>query len=163
MHTGEIEVSIARYFGTRTNLIVPNVFWGLGFPYEIDLLVVTPKKYAYEIEIKVSLSDLKADLKKKHQHYSEKIKRLYFAIPEELKDKALLLIPERAGLFIITKSFTHNGHLIRENVSLIKNPKQNNTARPLTDKEIFKLYELAAMRMWNLKTIIYNIQKNGNK
>ena len=152
MHTGQIELAIARYLDTRINLIVPNVYWGLGLRYEVDLLVLTQSKYAYEIEIKTSISDLKADLKKRHQHDSNKFKRLYFAMPLELKLKALELIPERAGLFIVHSN---------SRVELVKTPKLNPNARKLTELEIQKLYELSAMRVWNLKEIVYNLQKRN--
>jgi hypothetical protein len=108
MHSGEIEVLMARYLGTSVTIVVPNVYYGLHI-HETDLLVLTPSGYAWEIEIKTSLADLKADKKKAHGHYSNKIKRLYFAVPEDLKDKALEHIPERAGLFVIKPEYRSNG------------------------------------------------------
>jgi hypothetical protein len=156
MHSGEIEVLIAKYLNPRINLIVPNISWGLDL-HEIDLLVLTKSGYAWEIEIKTSLSDLKADKKKKHGHYSNKIHRLYFAVPAELKEEALLHIPERAGLFI-----THNEINLQGKfgcVSLVRAPKLNTKARKFNDKEIKHLYELTAMRIWSLKEIIYKLQK----
>lgn len=153
MHTGEIELALARYFNTRQNLIVPNISWGLDL-HEIDLLVLNSSNYAYEIEIKISLSDLKADKNKKHQHLSNKIRRLYFAVPLELKEEASINIPERAGLFTIEENIR---------VSLIKAPLINLKARKFNDKEIKKLYELSNMRLWNLKEIIYRLQKQKGK
>jgi len=149
MHSGEIELALARYFDTRENLIVPNISWGLNL-HEIDLLVLNSSNYAYEIEIKISLSDLKADQNKKHQHLSNKIKRLYFAVPLELKLEALKYIPERSGLFIVEDN---------TRVTLIKLPIINKNARKFNDNEIKKLYELSNMRLWNLKEIIYRLQK----
>ena len=61
----EIEVVVAQYFDPRRNVIVPNVWWGWGLRHECDLVVMTKTGYAYEVEIKVSRSDLKADLKKR--------------------------------------------------------------------------------------------------
>lgn len=149
MHTGEIELAIARYFNPRLNVIVPNISWGLDL-HEIDLLVLNPSNYAYEIEIKTSLSDLKADKNKKHGHFSNKIRRLYFAVPVELQKEAIEHIPERAGLLTI-KTNTQ--------VTLVKSPLLNIKARKFNDKEIKKLYELSNMRLWNLKEIIYKLQK----
>lgn len=149
MHSGHIEVAIAKYLNPRQNVIVPNVFWGLGFRYELDLLVLTPSKYAWEIEIKTSLSDLKADQKKHHGHYSERIKRLYFAVPEFLQQQALENIPERAGLFVVCDDEANRY------VKLAKAPKLNTNARKFNDDEIKKLYELAAMRIWTLKDALY--------
>jgi hypothetical protein len=159
LHSGDIEIMIARHLNPRLNLIVPNVSWGLG-SYEKDLLVLTPNGYAWEIEIKVSKSDLIADKKKTHGHYSNLIKRLYFAVPEYLEKDALLHIPERAGLFIITNPFTKNGKYIDSYVNLVKAPLINTKATKLSDKQIKKLYELSAMRLWSLKEVIYRLQRN---
>jgi hypothetical protein len=142
-----IELALVRHLNSRINLIVPNVFWGLGLTYEADLVVVKPSQYAYEIEIKISLSDLKAEKKKRHSaHCSNKFKYLYFAVPENLKEQASNLIPERSGLFIVKENSM---------VILVKPPKINKNARKLNQKEINKLYELCQMRVWNLKEIIY--------
>lgn len=148
IHAGDIEIAIARYLNPRQNLIVPNVSWGLNLNHEVDLLILTNSGYAWEVEIKVSLSDLKRDKLKLHGHYSDKIKRLYFAIPEYLEKQALPYIPERAGLFVVGKD-----------VRLIKAPKINIRAIKLDTYEIKKLYELAAMRIWLLKECIYRLQR----
>jgi hypothetical protein len=166
MHKGEMEVILARHLNPRINLIVPNVSWGLGI-HEVDLLVLSPSNYASEIEIKISLADLKADLKKEHGHYSNKIKKLYFAVPKELEEKALEIIPERAGLFVVDQGYTKKGWRyggkLEPYVYLKRSPKLNPTARNLNDKEIKKLYELAAMRIWSLKETVYRLQKQKDK
>ena len=150
MNSTTIELALVRHLNSRINLIVPNVFWGLGLSYEADLVVVKPSQWAYEIEIKTSLSDLKAEKKKKYfAHHSNKFKYLYFAVPENLKEQALELIPERSGLFIVKEN---------EMVILVKPPKINKNARKLNDKEMKKLHELCQMRIWNLKEIIYRNQ-----
>jgi len=140
-----IELAVAGYFDTRRCLIVPNVHWGLDINHECDMFIVNKTGFAYEVEIKVSRSDLKADLKKPHQHKSKKIRRLYFAIPEKLL-LCQSLVPEHAGILSISKS----GRLTK-----IREAKSNKDARILSDKERIKLGHLAAMRMWNLKKQIF--------
>jgi hypothetical protein len=165
MHSGDIEIALSNYFDYRQKLIVPNVYWGLNFQYELDLIVVSNSNYATEIEIKISKSDLKADLKKSHYHDSNRIKQLYFAVPEKLKEAALELIPERAGLFIVredkdTLIRNQDGIRIRfPKVQIIKPPKINTKAKKLTVEEINKLHRLASLRMWTLKHHLYRIQK----
>jgi len=89
MTSQEIERRIAVYFGFRQNLIVPNVSWGFfRNGQEVDLLIVRPSGFAIEVEIKTTASDIKADLKKKHQHISKRIKQTWFAVPEKLQDNA---------------------------------------------------------------------------
>jgi hypothetical protein len=155
MKTEDIELAINNYLNyNRRFVIVPNISWGLGFQHELDLLVLTNKNYVWEVEIKISKSDLKADLKKRHGHYSNKIRRLYFAVPKFLEKDALLLIPERAGLFLVERN--ESG---LSKVELIKKPKTNLLAVPLEPQEIEHLYKLIQLRYWTLKRNLYNYQK----
>ena len=156
MHAGDIELALAHRYNWRQNLIVPNIYWGLGFPYELDLMVVTPSGWATEIEIKVSVSDLKADQRKTHGHHSNKIKYLYFAVPEKLQPLALGLIPERAGLFIIRPELQLYDYRKTE---IVKSPVTNKAARKITTEERIKLNELATMRIWSLKKALYQAQR----
>jgi hypothetical protein len=78
MKSEDIEIAVARFYGVRANLIVPNASWGAGV-HECDLLICSNANYLTEIEIKVSKGDIKKDLKKRHQHRSEKIRRLYYS------------------------------------------------------------------------------------
>lgn len=160
-HAGHIELALARYLDYTTHLIVPNVSYGWGLDYEADLVIITKSNWAWEIEIKITIADLKADLKKHHNHDSDKFKELYFAIPKELQEKALLLIPERAGLFVVSepKKEIKMGF----GVNLIKSCKINKNAKKITNEELLKLYRLASMRIWSLKEINYNLQKERNK
>ena len=147
MRSVEIELALANHLGYRRNLIVPNVFWGFDLKYEADLLVVTKNHYCWEIEIKVTISDLKAEKNKSYRaHCSNRIKRLYFAVPDAMATEAMGFIPERAGLF----SVSEGGY-----VRALKPPKLNKSARALTQEEINKLYELSAMRIWSLKRALF--------
>jgi hypothetical protein len=123
----------------RTHYVLPNAFWGLNFRHEIDLLSVTTNGYATEIEIKINLQDIKADLKKRHNHESIKVKKLYFAFPETLYEKALKYIPEKAGIILISKDLYP---------TIKRKPIINKKARNFNDKEIFKMLHLTSMRYW---------------
>jgi hypothetical protein len=145
----EIEEAVARLFGIRQHIIVPNASWGLGL-HECDLLIVRPSGYAIEVEIKTSKADLKQDAKKSHGHYSEKIKQLYFAVPKDLYDAACEYAPFDAGIITVAASDPEwrlgklFAHIERES------PIRKN-ARPLNEKEILKAATLGAMRVWSLK------------
>ena len=156
MHAGDIELALAHRYKWRQNLIVPNVYYGLHFNHELDLMIVTSAGWATEIEIKVSVADLKADKKKTHDHYSNRIKYLYFAVPEELQAPALELIPERAGLFIIRPDLEPFEYRKTE---IVKSPTTNKHARKITTDERIKLNELATMRIWSLKEVVYRLQR----
>lgn len=146
MKSIDIEIAIAKHIGWRQHLIVPNISWGMGL-HECDLLICTKAGYLWEVEIKVSKADLKKDREKYHGHYNKKIRRLYFAIPNELyNDENISLIPERAGIFTIME--LNDGRLF---VKIQRTPKLNKNAKPIDIKERLKMAELGAMRIWSLK------------
>jgi len=148
MTSVHIEEALFRYFNPRRNLIVPNVWWGLGFQHEIDLLVCSKQRWCTEIEIKVSLNDIKADLKKAHGHSDERLRRLFFAIPDYLYERAIDYIPERAGILAIKEA--KKGTLI---VKQRRYCKINKFARQLTNEEYIKLLELGCMRLHNFSKL----------
>ena len=139
----DIECAVASYFNWRVNLIVPNVSWGM-FIHECDLLIVTKAGYCYEVEIKTSRSDLKADMKKRHGHKSELIKKLYFAIPEYLAD-CIEFIPAHAGIITVS---AEGGFC-----QVIRQP-QVNGGRSLSEQERFQVARLGTMRIWSLKRFV---------
>ena len=73
----EMECAISDLFEYRRCVIVPNISWGFKI-HECDMLVIRQTNYAVEIEIKRSISDLKADFKKKHDHSDDRIKELFY-------------------------------------------------------------------------------------
>lgn len=135
----------------RLNLIVPNVYWGMGLDYECDLLCVTPSGYATEIELKVSKGDIKKDLIKRHQHDSKIIRRFFYGVPWSLKDCDL--IPVDAGI-IAAKPDDCWG-----SVKIIRPARVNKFSRKITEGERFKLMELGCMRIWGLKQKIFQMRR----
>ncbi|MBM4311423.1 MAG: MmcB family DNA repair protein [Deltaproteobacteria bacterium] len=152
MHIYDIEQAIVTHFCPRRNLIVPNVSWGFDLQHEVDLLVVTPSGNATEVEIKASISDIRADLRKRHGHESAKISRIYFAYPLELHEKAKGLIPAHAGIITVDNSRAISQCKVQR-VAKIKS-----VARKITENERLKLGHLAAMRIWSLKRHIKRYQ-----
>lgn len=169
MKTLEMEIVIADYFNWRQNIIAPNISWGAGL-HECDLLVITKSGYATEIEIKVSKADLKKDLQKSHNHgmaapkyfvehlseheqkeiFSDKIKYLYFAMPEKICNvETINIIPEKAGI-IIVKEKPNRDHFMRDRVKIIRKPI-NKSEYCFNEKERYNILRLATMRTWRLK------------
>ena len=169
MKTIEMEVAIMKACNIRQNLVVPNVSWGLwvdhrngGALHECDILSLSNRGYATEIEIKVSKSDLLKDGHKKHSHEHNLIARLYFAVPEKLKDIALGCIPERAGLYVV-KDVVYNKNYTRRVVSEVKSPKRNKQAMAWDDKQRYQLARLGAIRILGLKSKIISLMfKNSD-
>ena len=152
----EIEIAVANFLNPRRNVIVPNVWWGMGLNHECDLMVMTKTGYVYEIEIKTSKADLARDLKKRHGHNSNKIRKLYFCIPESLLE-CQKLIPEPAGIIVLRKTENGNCYCYK------KREAKSTHARPLDREEREKLYQLAAMRIWTLKRQLFHRQERQLK
>lgn len=111
--TLDIELAIMDYFNFRQDLMVPNVSNQMELvPFEVDMLVLRKSDLAYGFEIKTSKSDLRADFKKPQHTTIEKtgvgrwfgkFKYFYYAVPEDLKQLALELIPSFCGLMVFDK------------------------------------------------------------
>ena len=145
MKTIEMEILLASHFDFRQKLIVPNVSWGLWIDHkplhECDLLICTQNNYLWEVEIKISMSDLKADKKKSHGHYHKAIKRLYFAVPENFKNYEKH-IPNRAGIITVGEDGP---------CKIVRKAKENKKAMSISNKQKAHLAHLGAMRIWGLK------------
>lgn len=153
MTARQVEIAVAEEFGWRKCDIVPNVYWGWGLNYEADLVVMRKSGWCLEIEIKVTRSDIKADLKKKRQHNSNKFRELWFAVPKELADDPN--IPERAGIIAVTKA----GAQFYAN--RIRMAQTNPDAIRADDKERMKLLRLGNMRVWGIKKKIADNNGQG--
>ena len=152
MNTLQMELALVRHFNPRKYIIVPNVSWGLDL-HECDLLLLTGSGYAYEIEIKISKGDLVKDKLKKHEHRSNRISRLYFALPTslmEFKD----VVPLHAGILEVEeKAYYGRYRIVEHRAPEIKNEYK------FTLEERAKLGRLGTMRIWNLKRKIHKLQK----
>lgn len=145
--SSDIEKAVARMFDIRKNLIVPNISWGLNL-HECDLLIINGNGYATEVEIKVSKADLKADLHKKHGHISKRIKHLYYALPEELIDFALEILPNHVG---IIKCFRISETNLRVDAVRVRRPKSINEFIKMPEEDVYRAAFLGVMRYWNLR------------
>ncbi len=148
MNSSEVELAMVKHLGWRGKLIVPNVSWGLDFKHELDLCVLSKAGFLTEIEIKVSASDLRADLKKSHCHMDKRIQWLWFAMPIDLAAEHADLVPVHAGIYSIDDN---------SRVSVVR-PATKQEARKLKPNEVLKLHHLAAMRIWPLKEDLLNLR-----
>lgn len=148
MNALQVEIAVANLYNYRANIIVPNVSWGWLLKHEADLIVVNKNNIVTEVEIKVTLSDLKADFKKRHNHESKNIHRLVYAIPFAMLEKALPLIPDHCGIITVNEVERHDlKYYVANHYRL---PKKNRNL-PITDKQLQDLMRLAVMRIWTLK------------
>lgn len=143
----QIEMAVAGHFNPRQNLIVPNVSWGLFRYHEADLIVLSKANWCSEVEIKVTAQDIKADQKKRHEHFEDNIRDLWFAVPKHLENDDN--IPVHAGILSIER-YHYRKHLCYRVVRK-RLPVSNKKARKFTDAERNKLLRLGCLRIWMLK------------
>lgn len=151
MTAADVELAVVNYYNPRTNIIVPNVSWGL-LGHEADLLVYTPRDRVHEVEIKVSVADTKADLKKQGHHMSFYIDKLWFAMPFSLGARAMPFIPDHAGVLLVRDE--------EKTVIRHREAKQNPVVRRYVG---FKtdLLRLGNLRVWPLKKQILELTRHG--
>jgi hypothetical protein len=148
----EIELAVAHHFGERGYVIVPNVSWGM-FMYELDLCALNNVSlYASEIEIKVSKSDLKRDMKKNHHHdrNDNYIKYLWFAMPYKMLG-CEEFVPDNAGIM-----FVHDTGWCE----IVRKPKANKFAKKWGIEKAFDLARLGTFRIWTLKRALLTYQQS---
>jgi hypothetical protein len=102
----DIQRKLCYYFDPFRNLVFENVYLGA---FELDYAVITPAGYLWEIEIKISISDWRADLKKGKwerylcaDHSHKRPSRFYYAVPHKLVSGGIPgWVPEKAGVISI--------------------------------------------------------------
>jgi len=133
----------------RRWVVVPNVSWGWGLRYEADLIALSKTGNATEVEIKVSKYDLRADAAKDKwkDGISKKISRFFYAVPSELEQEALAVIPPDCGLYVVTESKSG-----LRTAKIVRPAKERAGSRKPDAEEILKLHHLACMRYWDLRS-----------
>jgi len=156
--TIEIEVALAKYYGIRTHIIVPNISWGFAWMHECDMFIISRAGIATEVEIKISKSDLLADFKKGHDHKDGqgRITYFYYAMPETLYEKCKDLIPEEAGILTCNRGDWEGASVY---VKEKRKPIKRKNSRKLTLEEQFKIAKLGCLRIFPLKSKIITLQK----
>ncbi len=152
-----------QFFDLRQQYcVVANPSWGLGLPWEADLMACTKAGFLTEVEIKVSLSDWKADIHKEKyrkngtwmQSWWNLIKNYYYACPIELAHRhEEVRFPDTAGVLGIGWEKT------RWTVEVIKPAVPNNEAKKLTLERMAKLARLGSMRAWGYN--LFEEDKDG--
>lgn len=147
-HTEDSLVSrLGRFYGIRRGLDCgPNILmnqyrdengWVTNFgvkkngdlcgEYEADFLYITKDKYLYEVEVKISITDFRADLQKPLYHNFPDVRGFYYCVPSELYNAhvaeiKLVCNDKGAGLIVMYE---------RDFRTLIK-PKIRKYVKPLT-------------------------------
>lgn len=131
--------------------------YGHGQP---DLIGVTPGRSLYEIEIKRSVADFRANHRKRHilnrTHSEEEIvnktlkrapKLFWFLVPEHLAEKVKDEVPDYAGLLMLKES---------HDITVIKKSPTNPLSERLSIKECAKLLRCAGNMMISMMAMSVN-------
>lgn len=126
-----------RGWKSNPKYIVENLY---VFGWESDMLIMTRSGYWYELECKISFADFKNDFTHKWQKHEllkngdEKHRRpnyFYYCVPWYLSGKVLPLLPDYAGLIVLTE----NGRLNEvKRVPCLHKQKYTNEELKLCDK-----------------------------
>ena len=166
--TGQMELLVYDFFEKSSLVVVPRFdpmngcyyedktsIYGKKYvrivDHECDILSVSKKMFLREVEIKISVSDFKADFKKRHNH-SGNIKQFYYAVPYYILDKIENLIPENAGILVayIEMKQGNRGEVSSKKwiIKKIKNAKNNNLAKPIDEKQLNIIYRIGYLKYW---------------
>lgn len=173
--TIDIELAIMKAFDFRNNIIIPNVTDMTNvLAFETDMIVVRNTGYATGFEIKISKSDLKAEFKKRQHNDSDifhlgksnfekyygKFKYFYFAVPDNLKEYALEIVPQKFGIYVYEKKLYKKFGEEWESSHFYEVRKANFLFNyKWSGKEMYELARLGAMRIYPLKTKIKKLTK----
>lgn len=136
-------------FNFRKYNVVANLSFGF-LDYEADLFAMNNNGYCTEIEIKISVADLKNDLDKdkfkNRLFHSDLVKNFYYAMPISIWDKIKESPPiiSYAGVYVIHQT---------GRVSLVKKCIPNKNSRKLSLEEQLKLLRLGNMRYWTRREL----------
>ena len=152
----EIQWNVANFLANfRTDIIIPNLSWGM-LNYEADLIIISKSHYMTEVEIKRSLSDLKADFKKDVLHNDERVRDLYYALPASIEEKAMEFFKQPEISEKIRKMYNDYRRCCPailwydENGTIKKNNHWPYTGkgRKLFLEEVVKVSRLISIRYW---------------
>ena len=144
----DIQAELGCYYGVeKGQIVVPNVLLN---SYEADFITITKSDYLIEVEIKISISDFRADFKKKHYHDCPEVNALYYALPIELYKKHKEEVEEScekvgAGIILIAEKELPNGHSYEYFAGFVKKPKLRK-AKPLTVRQMLNFARLGCLR-----------------
>lgn len=170
-----VDIMCSQYFRIESEIIIPNCCMT---GREADILRVSAKNLAHEIEVKCSRADLISEFapdrmktpkelswSKRTKHASMRgegrehmISRYSLAVPPNLKDLALEIIPEHYGLYVVA-SYPLPASKLNGTVKEIRRAKLISNSRPLNDHEIRLMCRITCSRYWRQR--IYGI--NGRK
>lgn len=144
----DAQLAIAQLFNYRTpNKAIPSC---TTFGWEMDVAVITPANYLYEIEIKRTLSDWKADeAKAKWKMSRHQVVRFYYAIPPHLLEKKPSFVSDDTGIIFLQKKDNEN-QAFRVYASIHKQAKRIGNTK-ISSERLQYMMNVFYHRYWNLR------------
>lgn len=151
-------VGKGNLFDFRRYAVVPNVSYAVLYNGEADLLCLSKSNIFHEVEIKISLADMKNEAKKRRSRYCNVVAYKWIAAPEEIAAKALELecIPRTWGVISVSARWVGEhkygfGRVEPDHWTFktkkLRLPKRQDTVAVSNDK-IVAFYRTGIMRMW---------------
>lgn len=139
---GTAQRALARYFDWQQKPVFINAFL---FSWEMDVCVVTDAGYIWEIEVKTSIEDWRADqFKDKWKHPDiAKVSRLYYAVPWTLIDKIPAFVGDHIG--IIALHVNNNGKGL---VARLHREAKSKRGYTLPPAKMIQLYRTTYFKYW---------------
>ena len=135
-----IQIQLGMHFGVnRGYTVIPNIKMDYGC-YEADFCYINQNNFLTEVEIKISISDFKADFKKKNFHNCDHVRSLYYAMPFSMWQKHKEVISEMVksvGAGVIIAGNTSPHVVIRAAVRDVK---------PLTTQELINYMRIGCLK-----------------
>jgi hypothetical protein len=138
--------------------VVPNVSYSVLYNGEADLLCLSKGNIFHEVEIKISVQDMKNEDKKRRSQYSNVVAYKWIAAPEGIAYKALELgcIPKTWGVVSVSAKWVEDreymyhiepAHWVIKTKKL-RLPKRQETIT-VSESKIISFYRTGITRMWS--------------
>ena len=136
----------ALHLGWHAQTVIPNAYFGGG---EADILVINPRRFVTEIEIKLTLADWAADRRKAKWASAERQQVRYFAyaVPEALLTTVPEWVAPTTGLISLTSGYSPSKRAYDVWARWWRKPKPLGKHR-VDDQELQRLLRGVYCRYW---------------
>jgi hypothetical protein len=146
-HAGRMIYALANHFDWRANRMMTEFYVDGGLA---DLVFVTKAGYLTEIEVKLSLADLRADAKKeKWLKPRPHVARFFYAVPNELADRLPADLPDNAGVLVVYPASDRNGRPVHRDGVREARPARRVKALKLPPASLATLERNCYFRYWH--------------
>jgi len=171
MNSTHVKASVACYFRYIRQYPVVSFERSLKYTYNPDILAINKDRKLIEAEVKISVSDMKNDAKKRIWNLRTKVPSLYpmpyqfyYAVPHDIKDKALSIIEEwkqkgklcgNTGLMVVDDKV----NIGFNDITIIKKSPINKKSPKLNIKEVIQMVKHQSGSLCSAMVMLAKTQK----